>query len=1384
MSSQEKAVFKMKKYSKYFEFLSSKSYSPVYAITTNEKAVAVLTNRNIFLFQDQNFEKATSYSLLLINSIDYDKKNTLVLKQKNSKVLVELQSKNIDNFIKYLHKVLYRILTFEEYDALDCVKNVKIIKPKKRFSLFFVYSRFVEQLAASKIQLSINSKKRLKRLLRYKEHSIVLSDFDDCQNYLDFLISALKLIPFVDTIVFDEKLSNKVNYVPNIIQIILKTKITINNVKVIKFIDKLPTDIDSFFAELAIEKPKNLLTLSFQNIELSSDQLNALKSSFIYCFEFQNSNFASNDSFFENFLNKDIELLSLDKSIGNQIIPQIGKFINITVLSLLNSGIDIVDVIEFLHKSQDEGKVGRIKYVYLGGNNCSRDININYDSKDNLKFPTFKVFKVNKVNWGDHFLSCFSLLVSSQYNIDFSYAHITASQYEQVFSFLESSESVSILASIKWNGNTIDKRFFNYLQKCDNLRILKIKDIPLDSDAEFSNDCFDSLLSLFKESKKLTRIYMGNNSKIKGSAENILTFSGKQIKRILDALISSSRKISYFDISYSNCGDEGITTFINFFMKKNLMFSKINFDGTNPNDHKKYLELCSSITNCVKTQNNIKVNFPYNDLKQLKKKYQSKEFKKIIKKLSLNKPPKDPFLKCDSIFKRSILTISGEKKHYITHEEASIAQEKHDEISYRSLISFPDESQSDTENEIQVPCLNIISESKSSQMIIGSNSYDNKNINDDYYSYYSASEKQNVSINTKTDTSIKQNLENDEQADSSYTSSEAIPNGNSIQNANYSSSVSFDLSDKSNRVIPPRVIKDAITSGESSDENQKSTNIIGRNNKVDTVSSDSLDKCEKEMIQLEENHSNNTIEKKKNVPSDQKSSSSRLSKKSSKKSDYLSDGKALPSDHSRKDKKASPSSESSHKKSNKKNRNQSSTSKNNSKKKSDDKQQKSKQLSNKRNTRLDSSSFSKNKSKTKVGNDMNNTSKNENFKTKTSDNNSIVDNNYSDHHINDQTNLISKNKALAQNNKQIPKVQNKSDNNKIPQNISPKSKNIDYSSDYYYSDISPVYQNNKVINDKTNNQNIKNPSQEKKQNNSTKLNTPELSKNIISDYDYSDYNEDSRRDKMSNDQKLQSTKDQIKPQATKQPLQSNTPTSINAKNEQNNSSKVKKTNYSSDYSFRSPSNIQPINRNLSNPNNKAELVKKDDYSYYDYSDSTQNDQPKQPNTKIAQQNASPQKQNLSTPKKNISSDYDYSYFSSNRSNPNKFSKTSNPKRVLKYRIEPIPGNDRVPKTESTKKNQDFIYDNNDMAKTAMILMSPKIFETPNSRNTGSPNTLSLNRSGKSLSPKEAHDFDIGNDIDLPDTFKKKITHHNGAIWRSIDQKFSLNNIISDVRSNK
>ena len=654
----------MKAFKKYFDYVSLKHYTPIYAVTTTKKTTIKQSKihniHHISFFMIKKIEKTKNKISIDIDTRKSKKGYFCESDNENETFIYEFETNDAKNFIIYLNRALYRVLTAEELKSINidqCKEFVNTFPTSSpllsndgrinenstansetpyAIKPFYIYARFIEKVLiensnyfTESIESIVNevSLKKLRKIIKYKINKInIFRDFPDCQKYFQILLlDIIPILPNVTNIIFDapnDDQNNSEKYILSLIQLIEKAK----NIKEVTFVGELPSNIENFFKKLCQKKELSLTILKFKNSILNKKKLSILKSSFISELRFQNTKFDSNQTFLDFIQTKKLNLLSMNNSPQIDFLSNLKRFTKITVLSLCKCNIEISDFFTFL--SKESLNENRIQYLYLSGNKCEKQIS------NEIKIPKFEEIRLDHIKWNENFLPFFQLLIKTQKFIDLSNSTMNENEWNKVFNYLNTtSDGTSQLCQLLWNGNQVNKSFFSYLRKCKNsIDSLQIVDVI---DQSTQKETFDEFTSFLKEGNKLINLFIGF------SKQSSRSLSGNQLKSILSSLLTNMKtenlKKFYFYVENTSSGDDGVDALTSAFDNlKACRINFINFDGLKPKNPKKYNELCASISKYLsksglKDSSLYEIQYPKKDFKSLKSQMQLKDYKKLCK---------------------------------------------------------------------------------------------------------------------------------------------------------------------------------------------------------------------------------------------------------------------------------------------------------------------------------------------------------------------------------------------------------------------------------------------------------------------------------------------------------------------------------------------------------------------------------------------------------------------------------------------------------------------------------------------------------------------------------------------------------------------------------
>ena len=112
----------MKAFKKYFDYVSLKHYTPIYAVTTTKKTTIKQSKihniHHISFFMIKKIEKTKNKISIDIDTRKSKKGYFCESDNENETFIYEFETNDAKNFIIYLNRALYRVLTAEELKSI------------------------------------------------------------------------------------------------------------------------------------------------------------------------------------------------------------------------------------------------------------------------------------------------------------------------------------------------------------------------------------------------------------------------------------------------------------------------------------------------------------------------------------------------------------------------------------------------------------------------------------------------------------------------------------------------------------------------------------------------------------------------------------------------------------------------------------------------------------------------------------------------------------------------------------------------------------------------------------------------------------------------------------------------------------------------------------------------------------------------------------------------------------------------------------------------------------------------------------------------------------------------------------------------------------------
>ena len=566
---------------------------PLYSTPVRENAstpwkresILVITDYSLDLYSPDTFELRKSIVWMKVTGVKQKEEN-VILKMSFSSVTLEsfLYSQQVFETIIFVLLNLHTRKEIIEMDLSDFLNDM----PKP--TCIGILSRLLQMGVVWKEQSPLQIYTELKTLF-IGQHSIIdLEKFLEPIRALNYIFDILPMCSFLKGLIIPD--------IPN--EIVCDTLYEhTGRLKKLEFISiKGRARHFCKFMEKFVQKTNVMVSgLEFTDSRFKAKHMVSLSQ---YCdakritsLGFHNAfRKKTRMSFYTNFFTPNmmtsLSYLSLDYTPELDLVNIMPNVPKLVYFSVAYCDLLVEDI---LHTVQ----LPNIRILNVSGNKCERL------PPTAIQLPKTLINLIAAdVTWCDGALSNAFKVVSMRtelgLNVDFSNAKVSKTEFEQVFSDLQTTMNFPLL-SLKWNGNRVDKRFFDYLKKNNALSSLSLDGVFSVSAKEIDYLC--DFIQNTSSVKKLS---------IKGCDEYVL---GGSAVKVINAVNNSY--LEDLDISDNKIPDNGILAMKSLF-RDDIALKQIAFDGCFPERSDAYISLID-----IAAQNRqIQISFPINDFETMR----------------------------------------------------------------------------------------------------------------------------------------------------------------------------------------------------------------------------------------------------------------------------------------------------------------------------------------------------------------------------------------------------------------------------------------------------------------------------------------------------------------------------------------------------------------------------------------------------------------------------------------------------------------------------------------------------------------------------------------------------------------------------------------------
>ncbi|EAX98275.1 hypothetical protein TVAG_090510 [Trichomonas vaginalis G3] len=552
--------------------------------TQKTQNVIIISPEFLLVYDDTGKKIVELYSWVKLRAAKLLEDQVLQIKFKNNKIQIE--SNNFDNVIYFISDQIQKYCSKSEQYSMNFHPETYITSFPTRFSIL---NRFKYHIKISKISLDSKVFQYFANFLDKNSETLDFIKFPKLDKYISSLCYCIPMISHLYTIIIDSKLPK------NIIQHIAGVFMQYTSIKSIQIRGELTSEILNLLKSINQKYQPQFANLTFIDSNMIVSNLNILEelsnSTSLTSFGFNNALHSGSYRFFSTSLFQPSILNSLRSlNISNmkginfeQLFPKL-KFIE--SLALENVDLELTDLFDYAEKY-----LGSIKYLNVSRNKCSKQFS-------EQKLPNSLTTVISDfIKFNDLCLSSYFSFLMENCNsfLNLSITNITATEedWQKLYIALQ-NQSYTKLKSLKWDFNSVDSKFFNFLKNNKNLTEISLNNCFKENNQQ-SISCFvDFLKNISLNSVSLcNNIYLGKN---------------------FNSILQSLNKINIETLLILNCSGIDENILLNF-VENSKSLKRIEFDGINPKDQTVYLKIIDTLLT-----KNIDFIYPNSDISKFKEK--------------------------------------------------------------------------------------------------------------------------------------------------------------------------------------------------------------------------------------------------------------------------------------------------------------------------------------------------------------------------------------------------------------------------------------------------------------------------------------------------------------------------------------------------------------------------------------------------------------------------------------------------------------------------------------------------------------------------------------------------------------------------------------------
>ena len=592
--------------------------------------ILAITDSRVVIFSGNGQRPLHAYSFFDLKSIKVNSKHENAVSIEFATGSISFRSDDASQILHHIYDCIQHLLSMKEQAQIQ-IDNYQV-QAARHNGTGALY-----RLKAQYQNPSLDNFKKLESILMFSQPYVSLSVFNDKLNFVPHFVNVLPLITHIKSLTLPE-IEGIDNY--KLIAQIIPNE---NHIKHFSIHGPVTDAFDEFVDAIKENRQTKLYGLSFVNSNLDKQHLECvttlIRAAGLKSVQFHRAvEEESFDYFYNEFINptlfNQIDVLSLSGTPNIRLTKLFKSITKIKMLSLSNCSLDIKDVFNELPK------LTHIKLLDISNNRLTEPVDEEIELPNSLNQVV-----ANHISFSADCLVPFLNFLFSRFEhgLKLSMAEIEtpSEEWDEVFSFLHHCEYRSLI-SLVWDYNPVHQKFFTFLLRNPYFESLSLNDSIKSAAAA------DSLVSLglyIQSNDSLARLSLRGNSKC---------YVGNNIGKFLK-YVQSSTSLQFLDMTYTKCGDNGLTQIGTLIDNCPPTLKTVVIDGMKP----KNPEILLTVLHKAETlKDHFKLSYPQNDVEFLvKKKLLSKRDAFDLRKLfqTEEKGPESFFLQPFRIFRYYLL---------------------------------------------------------------------------------------------------------------------------------------------------------------------------------------------------------------------------------------------------------------------------------------------------------------------------------------------------------------------------------------------------------------------------------------------------------------------------------------------------------------------------------------------------------------------------------------------------------------------------------------------------------------------------------------------------------------------------------------------------------